>query len=123
MGTISNWFIGDLFNSSKRDDINISHTITAIASSSVEKAQKSLSMAAPGINPTIYTSYEELVKDSNVDVVYIATPHGVHYEHVKLCLENGKNVLCEKPFTINARQSKELIALAKEKSLFLMEGK
>ena len=49
-----------------------------------------------------YGSYEEMVADENVDFVYIATPHGYHYEHIKLCLEHGKHVLCEKAFTLNA---------------------
>jgi len=69
-----------------------------------------------------YTDYESLVADSEVDAVYVATTHNFHYEHVKLCLENGKHVLCEKPFTINAGQARELIALARRKNLFLMEA-
>ena len=50
-----------------------------------------------------YGSYEEMVKDENVDLVYIATPHSHHYEHIKLCLNNNKNVLCEKAFTVNTK--------------------
>lgn len=69
-----------------------------------------------------YGSYEELVRDENVDLVYVASPHSHHYEHVKLCLNHGKNVLCEKAFTVNAKQAKEIIALAKEKNLFLGEA-
>lgn len=69
-----------------------------------------------------YGSYEELVQDENVDLVYVATPHSHHYEHVKLCLNHGKHVLCEKTFTVNAVQAKKLIALAKEKNLFLGEA-
>ena len=69
-----------------------------------------------------YGSYEELVKDKNVDIVYVASPHSHHYEHVLLCLRNGKHVLCEKAFTANVKQAKELTALAKEKNLFLGEA-
>ena len=69
-----------------------------------------------------YGSYEELVLDENVDLVYVASPHSHHYEHVKLCLNHNKNVLCEKAFTANAEQAKEIIALAKEKNLFLGEA-
>lgn len=69
-----------------------------------------------------YGSYEELVKDKKVDLVYIATPHSAHYENAKLCIENGKPVLCEKSFTANAQQAEELIRLAKEKSVFLAEA-
>ncbi len=69
-----------------------------------------------------YSSYETLVGDADIDAVYVATTHNFHYENVKLCLEHGKHVLCEKPFTINAAQSRELIGLAKAKNLFLMEA-
>lgn len=69
-----------------------------------------------------YGSYEELVKDSEIDLVYIATPHSFHFEQAKLALEHGKAVLCEKAFTMNAKQAKELTALAKEKKLLLAEA-
>lgn len=68
-----------------------------------------------------YGSYVELV-NSEVDVIYVATPHGLHYEHVKLCLSHGKSVLCEKAFTLNAGQLERLIALAKEQNVFMMEA-
>lgn len=67
-------------------------------------------------------SYEELVLHPDVDVIYIATPHGLHYEHAKLCLEHGKSVLCEKAFTMNYRQANELVELARTRRLFLMEA-
>jgi predicted dehydrogenase len=70
----------------------------------------------------VYTDYESLVADPDVDAVYIATTHNFHFENVRLCLENGKHVLCEKPFTLNAGQAEELIALAREKDLFMMEA-
>jgi hypothetical protein len=57
-----------------------------------------------------------------VDVIYVATPHGMHYHHVMLCLEHGKSVLCEKAFALNGQQAREMIALAREKKLFLMEA-
>lgn len=69
-----------------------------------------------------YPDYESLAADPDVDVIYIATPHILHYENTKMCLEAGKAVLCEKPFTINTGQTKKLIALAKGKKLFLMEA-
>ena len=69
-----------------------------------------------------YGSYEELVSDPNVDLVYVATPHSHHYEHAKLCIEHGKPVLVEKAFTANAKQAKELIALAEEKKVFITEA-
>ena len=69
-----------------------------------------------------YGSYEELVKDKKVDLIYIATPHSEHYANAKLCLENGKAVLCEKAFTANAAQAEELVELAKKKKVFLAEA-
>lgn len=69
-----------------------------------------------------YGSYEEMLRDSAIDLVYVATPHSHHYDHVKLCLENGKNVLCEKAFTVNARQAEELLAMAKSKGKLLTEA-
>jgi predicted dehydrogenase len=70
----------------------------------------------------VYTDYESLVTDPNIDIVYISTTHNFHYENAKLCLENGKHVLCEKSFTVNAKQAQELIELARDKHLFLMEA-
>lgn len=70
----------------------------------------------------VYTDYESLVSDPDIEAVYIATTHNFHYENAKLCLENGKHVLCEKSFTVNAVQALELIELAKAKNLFLMEA-
>lgn len=70
----------------------------------------------------VHTDYGSLVADSNIDAVYIATTHNFHYENIRLCLENGKHVLCEKPFTVNAAQTGEMIALAREKGLFMMEA-
>ena len=69
-----------------------------------------------------YGSYEEMLQDPNVELVYVATPHSHHYEHMKLCLEHGKSVLCEKAFTMNAAQAREIRDLAREKGLFVAEA-
>ena len=69
-----------------------------------------------------YGSYEELVADKKVDLIYIATPHSEHYENARLCILNGKPVLCEKAFTANAAQAEELIALAREKEVLIAEA-
>ena len=66
--------------------------------------------------------YQRLLADDAVDVVYVATPHAQHFEVVRAALEAGKHVLCEKPFTINASEARELVQLAGERSLFLMEA-
>ena len=72
--------------------------------------------------PKAYGGYEALVNDPEVDIVYISSPNNLHAQHVKLCLQHGKHVLCEKPFTFNAKDAAELYALAAEKGLFLMEA-
>ncbi|WP_024476891.1 Gfo/Idh/MocA family protein [Arthrobacter sp. CAL618] len=68
------------------------------------------------------TGYQRLFNDPDVDVVYIATPHAQHYQVAKAALESGKHVLCEKAFTVNAREAAELIDLARTRNLFLMEA-
>ena len=70
----------------------------------------------------VYSDYESLAADPDVDAVYVATTHNFHFENVRLCLEHGKHVLCEKPFTISASQTLELMELAREKKCFLMEA-
>jgi dihydrodiol dehydrogenase / D-xylose 1-dehydrogenase (NADP) len=72
--------------------------------------------------PHQHASYAALVNDPDVDIVYVSTPHTLHAENSRLALDAGKHVLCEKPFTLNARQAADLIALARERSLFLMEA-
>lgn len=72
--------------------------------------------------PHIHGSYEDLVNNAEVDVIYVATPHSHHYEHTKLCLENNKAVLCEKAFAVNAGEAREMISLARSKKIFLMEA-
>lgn len=67
-------------------------------------------------------SYEELVSDPEVDVVYIATPHSHHFEHAKLAMEHGKHVLCEKAFTINASQAEELFRIAEKQQVLITEA-
>ena len=69
-----------------------------------------------------YASYEEVANDPDVDVVYIGTPQSHHYPNTMMCLDAGKAVLCEKPFAINAQQSKAMIDHAREKNLFIMEA-
>ena len=70
----------------------------------------------------IYNNYEELVKFPSVNVIYIATTHNFHYENALFCLNHGRPVLCEKPFTLNGIQAEELIKTARNNKLFLMEA-
>jgi len=67
-------------------------------------------------------SYEALVADGEVDAIYVATPHPMHKPNSIMCIEAGKAVLCEKPFTVNADEARDVIALAREKGVFCMEA-
>lgn len=93
--------------------------IVAVASRSGSRARN---FARKYKIPRWYGSYRELAQDPDIDVVYIGTPHVFHKENSLLCLENGKAVLCEKAFTINAREARELVSFARQKKLFLMEA-
>ena len=68
-----------------------------------------------------YDSYEALANDKNVDAVYIATPHSFHKDHSILCLLNNKAVLCEKPFAMNFNEVQQMITVAKEQNVLLIE--
>ena len=72
--------------------------------------------------PHRHASYEALARDSEVDAIYVATPHPFHKEHSILCLEAGKPVLCEKPFAINQHETREMIEVARREGVFLMEA-
>lgn len=91
----------------------------AVASRTTEKAEE---FAVRYGAEKAYGSYEELVCDKNVDIIYIASPMSCHYENARLCLEAGKNVLCEKSITLNSGELEELIAIAREKNVFFMEA-
>jgi len=69
-----------------------------------------------------YGSYEELAKDPELEIIYIASPHSFHHEHTLLCLKNNKNVICEKAFALNCREVEEMISEAEKRNLFLMEA-
>lgn len=93
--------------------------LCAAASRTLQKAQD---FAAKYGFEKAYGSYEELAADSDIDAVYIATPMASHYEDAMLCLNAGRNVLCEKSVTLNVSQLEEILALAREKGLFFMEA-
>lgn len=90
-----------------------------VASRDLTKSQEFIK--AHGFNKA-FGSYEEMLNDPEVELVYIATPHSHHYRHMKMCLEAGKHVLCEKAFTVNVKQAEEIFKLAKEKNLLVTEA-
>jgi predicted dehydrogenase len=91
----------------------------AIASRSLEKAQ---AFATDFHMERAYGSYEEMVNDDLIDLVYVATPHSHHAEHTRLAVDHGKPVLCEKAFTENAAQAREVLAMAEEREVLVAEA-
>ena len=109
--------IADQFLASFPDNIN--GEVAAIASRSLARAQ---SLATKYNIPTFYGNYNELIHNLDLDIIYIATINHVHYDQAKMCLSADKAVLCEKPLTIDYHKTTELVKIAKNKNLFLMEA-
>lgn len=93
--------------------------VYAVASRDMDKAK---AYAGKYKASKAYNNYTDLIKDENIDIIYIATPHAFHYEQTILCLENKKAVLCEKPMSLTLRQTREMIEASTKNKLFLMEG-
>ncbi|HEY0936309.1 MAG TPA: Gfo/Idh/MocA family oxidoreductase [Trebonia sp.] len=110
-GGIARQFTGDLQLAG--------HAVTAAGSRTREGAEE---FARLFRLPAAHGSYQELVADPAVDLVYVATPHPFHYPNARLALEAGKHVLVEKPFTLNAAQARLLVDLAAEKNLVVLEA-
>lgn len=91
----------------------------AVASRSLERAT---AFAQKFNIPVAYGSYQELVSDPQIDLIYIASPHSEHYQHAKLCLEHHKAILVEKAFTTNAAQAQEIIELGKKQNTLVTEA-
>ena len=113
-GLISDWFAEDLRGLA-------GHTLAAVGSRSVSTARK---FAAQHGIPADHAhgDYQSLVTDPTVDVVYVGTPHPMHFENAKAALQAGKPVLVEKSFTVTKAEAAELVSLARSKGLFLMEA-
>lgn len=112
LGTIAHKFASDL-------QLSQDAVLHGVASRALEKAK---TFAEKFSAVKAYGSYEELAKDPDVDIVYIATPHALHFKNTMMCLKHGKHVICEKPLGLDAKQAKAMIDQAKTKKLFLMEG-
>lgn len=111
--------LGNIANNFATDLATIEDAVLfAVASRNKEKADM---FSAKFNAKKAYSSYEDLAKDPEVDAVYIATPHSFHKEHSILCLKHKKAVLCEKPFAMNLQEVKEMIAVAKENNVLLMD--
>ena len=93
--------------------------LVAVASRKKENAERFASITGVG---QVYDSYQDLISNENVDIVYIAVPNNLHYELNMSCLSSGKHVLCEKPFALNANQAMKVKELANQSGLFCMEA-
>lgn len=124
---MSQKFVTDLLVS--RPHAKATHQIVAIGSSSISKAGKfvsdviSPSSSSHPSQPKLYDNYEGVYENEDVDVVYVGTPHSLHKQNCLDAIERGKNVLCEKPFAINAREAEEVVKKARKKGVYVMEGK
>ena len=122
-GWIAEMFVTDIL--APRTDGVVEHVLSAVGStSSVEKSNKFIDSywKGNGSRPKALGSYQEVYDDAEVDIIYIATPHSLHKQNCLDAIRAGKHILCEKPFTINAREAEEVIDAAKAKGVFLMEG-
>ena len=93
--------------------------VVAVASRNMQSAE---AFAAQHGIPACYDTYEALMKDPRVDIVYIGSPNGLHRAHVLACLNAGKHVLCEKPAGINAQEAKAMVQAARDNGKFFMEA-
>lgn len=115
-GILGTGLIARLFTS----DLNLTgHTVTAVGSRTQESAD---AFAAEHGIPRAHGSYEQLAADPEVDAIYISTPHPFHAEGALLALSHGKHVLVEKPFTLNAAEARQVVELAEEKGLVVLEA-
>ena len=97
-GILATGNIAKKFASTINQMSNENEQLAAVGSRNMDSAK---AFAREYDIPRYYDSYEALVNDPDVEAVYVATPNSLHYENCRLCLEHGKHVLCEKPFTIN----------------------
>jgi dihydrodiol dehydrogenase / D-xylose 1-dehydrogenase (NADP) len=123
-GWISTMFLRDILIT--RPQARAHHQVVAIGSSSIQKATSFVTNVWKDLTvskPQLYDNYHSVYNDSNVEIVYVGTPHVLHKQNCLDAIAAGKHVLCEKPFTINERDAKEVIVAARQKGVFIMEGK
>jgi predicted dehydrogenase len=121
-GSIVQWFVEDLLLD--RPDRKANHVVQAIGTSSIEKGQAFADkyLSKQSVKPKIYGSYDECYADPDVDCVYIGTPHAFHKRDCLAAIAAGKNILCEKAFTLNAKDAKEVLEAAKAEGVYLGEA-
>jgi scyllo-inositol 2-dehydrogenase (NADP+) len=117
IGTIGTGIIVDVFLSALKE-IDGAECVALYS----RKEETARTLAEKHQVNTIYTDLEELYTDPHIDFIYVASPNSVHYQHANRALENGKHVICEKPFTSTVRETESLMELARKKELMLFEG-
>ena len=115
-GILATGWIADLFVKDLRQH---GHTVVAVGSRNAASAQ---GFAERFSIPNVHASYEALCADPEVDAIYVATPHPMHADNARMALNAGKHVLVEKAFTVNAREAREIVDLAAEKGLVILEA-
>jgi predicted dehydrogenase len=115
-GILATGWIAELF---VKDLQQHGHPVVAVGSRSAASAQ---AFAERFSIPNVHASYEALCADPEVDAIYVATPHPMHADNAKLALNAGKHVLVEKAFTVNAREAQEIVDLAAQKGLVILEA-
>lgn len=113
-GNISHDFVNALTTLSDKE-----HRVVAVAARDLSRAQQ---FAKRFDIPTAYGSYLELAQDPNIEIVHVGAVHTQHLPVASMMLQHGKHVLCEVPMGINEKQVRQLVELAREKNLFLIEG-
>ncbi|KAL2857061.1 hypothetical protein BJY01DRAFT_231118 [Aspergillus pseudoustus] len=119
-GFISSWFVEDLVL--ERPNAKVKHIIQSIATSGFEKGQRFAAQFCPQQSPTIYRDYQKLFNDLDVDIVYIGVPHAFHKRYCLAAIDAGKAVLNEKPFTLNAKEAREIFEAASKKGVYVAEA-
>lgn len=114
-GKISHDFVNAIWSLKNKND----HQVIAVAARSLKSAEE---FAAKFDIPKAYEGYEALAQDPDIEVVYVGAIHPAHLSIVKLLLNHGKHILCEKPLGMNVKETKEMLEMAKAKNLFLMEA-
>lgn len=122
-GYIATSFVKDIqLDPKTRDTHHVAHKIVAIGSRTVESAKAFVDKMSLDTDVKTYGSYDEAFADSNVQAVYIGTPHTHHYDNAMAAIKAKKHVLCEKPVTLNAAELRALIAAARDHNVFFMEA-
>ena len=119
---MSTWGIlgcGTIANEMAETFIKMGHEIYGVSNRTLEKAEK---FAETYGVKHVFKTYEEMLADEKIDIIYIATPHSRHYENMMQAVKAGKHVLCEKAITVNAAQLEEVLKLAEKKHVVVREA-